>query len=217
MGRARNRAWSWARSDLIGVPVTLLAAGIVLLSILAIYLGPIRGLIFSAPVLIWGLYLTFKRNPEAPDLSDIHRVPEGSRHRVLVIANRGLENPALYDEVSRRAQRAAATELMIIAPVHASSRLRTLADDFDAESRQARERVERALRHLGDRGVHATGHVDEDAEPMSALLDGLREFPADEVMMLPGAESGWEEAETLAERVRQEVGVPVIEADAEDR
>lgn len=88
-------------------------------------------LIFSAPVLIWGLYLTFKRNPEAPDIGDLHRVPEGSR------------------------------------PVYASS--------------------------------------------------GLRELSADEVVMLPGAESGWEEAEALAERVRREVGVPVVEVEAPRR
>jgi hypothetical protein len=46
---------------------------------------------------------------------------------------------------------------------------------------------------------------------MQALLDGLREFPANEVVLIPGAEVGWHEAELLGERIRREVGVPVTE------
>jgi hypothetical protein len=53
--------------------------------------------------------------------------------------------------------------------------------------------------------------VDEEGDPMQALLDGLREFPANEVVMIPGAESGWPEAEALGERIRREVGLPVTE------
>ncbi|MQA73745.1 MAG: hypothetical protein GEU88_05270 [Solirubrobacterales bacterium] len=205
-----NRLRHWMRSDLIGVPVPLLAAGVALVSILAIYLGPVRGIVFSAPVWGAGLYLAIRGARELPDIADIRMRPEGARHRILVVADRGLENPALCDAVCRRADRAA-TDVMVLAPVVASSRLGILTDDFDAEARRARERVEQALCMLRDRGVRATGHVDQDAEPISALVDGLRWFSADEVVMLAGAEPGWDRAGALAERVRREVGVPVVE------
>ncbi|HSJ16623.1 MAG TPA: hypothetical protein VK920_00845 [Solirubrobacterales bacterium] len=45
---------------------------------------------------------------------------------------------------------------------------------------------------------------------MQALLDGLREFQANEIVIVPGAESGWPEAEQLADRIRREVGVPRV-------
>ena len=44
---------------------------------------------------------------------------------------------------------------------------------------------------------------------MQALLDGLRQFPANEVVMIPASERGWGDAEDFAARVRDEAGVPV--------
>lgn len=105
----------------------------------------------------------------------------------LVIANLGVEDSALCEEVCQRAGNSK-TGVMIVAPVEASSSLRVLTDDFDTESGFARARVEKALGTLRERGVRASGHVGEDADPWRALLDGLREFPADEVVMLPGGD-----------------------------
>ena len=48
-------------------------------------------------------------------------------------------------------------------------------------------------------------------QPMTCLIDGLREFPATEVLMLRDGEAGWDDAEQFAEHVRAEIGVPVTE------
>ena len=111
---------------------------------------------------------------------------------MLVVANQGLEDPALCREVCRREERTA-TEVMIVAPVVASSRLRALSDDVDRELELARQRVDAALQTLSAAGVQASGRADI-AEPMDSLLDGLREFPPNEVVMLSGGEARWESA-----------------------
>jgi hypothetical protein len=101
---------------------------------------------------------------------------------------------------------------MVVAPVVASSPLRELADDVDRETDAAQRRLGAALERLRVEGVKAEGRVDI-AHPMDALLDGLREFPPNEVVMLPGGEHGWEDASDLAERVRAETGLPVTAVD----
>lgn len=200
----------WIHSDLVAIPVTLFAVAIVLFSIMAIYLGPIRGIVFSAPV--WGLGIYFAVRPRRrPDrIDDLRGHAPGAHRRILVVGNRGLEDEALCEEVCRRAGGPDA-EVMILAPVRASSTVAVIADDLDAESGRARGRVEEALLEMRRHGVEAGGHVDIDAEPMEAILDGLREYPADEVVLLTGPEAGWSDAEALAERIRREVGVRVTE------
>jgi methylmalonyl-CoA mutase cobalamin-binding subunit len=132
-------------------------------------------------------------------------------HRVLVISNLGLEHAALCAEVCHRGTQAG-TEAMIIAPVVASSRLHKLTDDIGPELGIAQHRLDVALETLKSNGIKATGHA-APGDPMDALLDGLRQFHANEVVMLRGGETGWDEATTFAERVRNEVGLLVTEVD----
>ena len=76
-------------------------------------------------------------------------------HRVLVIANLGLEHPALCAEVCERGARAR-TEAMIIAPAVASSPLHRLFDDVDLELGVAQGRVDAALETLKANGIKAS-------------------------------------------------------------
>ena len=46
---------------------------------------------------------------------------------------------------------------------------------------------------------------------MRCLADGLREFPATEVVLQRGGEAGWEDAERFVDRVSAERGLPVTE------
>ena len=199
----------WLRSDLIGIPVTLLAVGLLALTVGAFFVaGPVAGIVFAIPVLLLVYYFAFRRQPS--DLAGIRKGSDEHSHRVLVVADRGLEHAGLIDEVTRRGE-PAETEVMIVAPVVATSPSHALADDIDSEALSAETRVEGTVQRLEERGVPARGHVDDEGDPMQALLDGLREFRANEVVMVPGAESGWPEAEALAGRIRREVGVPVTE------
>jgi len=62
-------------------------------------------------------------------------------------------------------------------------------------------------------GVKAIGRADT-AHPMDSLMDGLREYPPNEVVMLPDRETNWESAARMAERIRDEVGLPVTTIEA---
>jgi hypothetical protein len=200
---------NWLRSDLIGIPATLAAFALLALTAGAFYVaGPLAGIVFSIPVLLLVYCFAFRRAPS--DLAGIGKGPDQHRHRVLVVADQGLEHPALVEEVTRRGK-LAETEVMIVVPVVASSAPHALADEIDREAGAAERRLEHAMQRLDERGIPARGHVDDEGDPIQALLDGLREFPANEVVMIPGAETGWHEAELLGERIRREVGVPVTE------
>jgi hypothetical protein len=47
-----------------------------------------------------------------------------------------------------------------------------------------------------------------------SLMDGLREYPPNEVVMMPDRETSWDAAAEMASRVREEVGLPVTTIDA---
>jgi hypothetical protein len=206
----RRRVDRWLDSDLVGIPATLYTFGVLAVS-LAVFRfgGPIAGMVVAVALWIPMVLFAIQGQGRAPAALEVGEPTPGPRHRVLVIANQGLEDPALCEEVCRRGDRTA-TEAMILAPVVASSQLGKLADEVDRELELAGRRVSAALQTLSEAGVRASGHADI-AEPMEALLDGLREFPPNEVVMLPGRELGWEAAGTLAERVRAEIGLPVTE------
>jgi|GEM_PF-1145521 len=198
----------WLNSDLVGIPATLYTFAVLAISLAVFRVGgPVAGIVVA--VALWIPMVLFaiqgRGRSSAPLALGTGR--EGPGHRVLVVANEGLEDPALCDEVCRRAGRTA-TEAMIVAPVVASSSLRELADDVDRELAQAGGRVEDAVRKLEAGGVPARGRADI-ADPLESLLDGLREFPPNEVVLLPGGEAGWDGASDLAARVRAETGLPV--------
>jgi hypothetical protein len=204
---------SWLRSDLIGIPVTLLAVALFALTVAAFWVaGPLAGIVFSIPVVLLVYHFAFRR--QGTDLAGIRDGPNGHRHNVLVIADQGLAHPGLVDEVTRRGE-IAETEVRIVAPVVAATTAHALADEIDPEAKVAETRLENAIKRLRDRGIGASGRIDDEGDPWQALLDGLREFPANEVVMIPGAEVGWAEAELLGERIRREVGVPVTELGSE--
>jgi len=208
--RSSRFARTWLHSDLIGIPFTLTLIGILLAS-LAVFkvAGNLGGMMFAVlcALVFGGLF--FLSGGEGEETMDgVEASPEDGAHRVLVIANLGLEEPALCAEVCARGTRAD-TEAMIVAPVVAS-RLRTLTDDNLPAMEIGEARVAVALATLEREGITASGHA-APGEPMNTLLDGLREFHASEVVMLDGGEADWEDASAFAERVRQEVGIRVTE------
>lgn len=200
----------WLDSDLVGIPATIYTFAVLVVSLaLFRYASPIAGVVVAVGLWIPMLVFAIRERGYPPAALDIARRADGSRHRVLVIANQGLEDPALCEEVCRQMGRAG-TEVMIFAPVVASSRLRDLANDVDRELDLTKQRLDAALETLRAAGVRAGGRADI-APPVESLLDGLREFPANEVVMLPGRAGDWEAAGALAERVRSEAGLAVTE------
>ncbi len=201
-------------SDLLGVPITLAFLAIFAAGIGTFYfVGSLGGFVFIVLAgALLGLFLTLEGRNAPETMEGITAGAADGRHRVLVIANAGLDDPALCAEVCQRGTEGE-TEAMIIAPVVASSPLHKLTDDIDSELGIAQERLDSALATLRSSGIAADGHL-EVGDPMHSLLDGLRQFHATEVVMRSGGEAGWEDARTFAERVRNEVGLPVTEVDS---
>ena len=206
----------WIHSDLIGFPVTFAAVAIAAISFsLFLLIGKVGGLFVGKVLFIAGLggllalilLLEGRRGETTEAVAEA--APGDGRDRILVVANEGLESSMLCSELCARGGDGAG-ETMIVAPVVASSALRALADDVDEELRAAQQRVEVAIEVLRRAGVQASGHVDI-GQPMQCLIDGLREFPATEVVMIEGGEHGWKDAERFAERIRTEIALPVRE------
>ena len=74
---------------------------------------------------------------------------------------------------------------------------------------EASDRLAAAVQSLERGGVKATGHVGSH-DPLQAADDGLREFHADEVIFVTGAEddANWLE-EGVVDSARSRYGVPV--------
>ena len=102
-------------------------------------------------------------------------------HRILVVADEGCDGTGLRDEVAYRAGRLP-SEVLIVAPALTTSRLHFLASDFDHEAVEAEERMEALRDALREVGVYAAGRVG-DPNPLTAIEDALREFPADEIVV----------------------------------
>lgn len=207
LNRSKDRAMRWIDSDLVGIPATLYTFGVLAVSLAAFrFVGGFAGVIVAFALWVPMVLFAIQGRGSAPGPLRVS-APTGPRHRVLVIANQGLDDSALCENVCARA-RHADVEAMILAPVVASSRLGDLADDVDEELALAGGRVEVALRTLRAQGVRATGRATV-ADPVEALLDGLGEFPPNEIITMPGSERRWGAADELVGRVRSEVGLPV--------
>ena len=95
--------------------------------------------------------------------------------------------------------------VLVIAPA-LNSRLRRWLSDEDGARRQALERVAAHVEELERSGIHAEGRVG-DADPLLAIADALRTFPADRIMIAAGPHSS-QLAESLAARTRNRFALP---------
>lgn len=206
----------WLDSDLVGIAATAYTFVVLVLAFVVFRVGGgIAGMTVIVAAWIPMVLFAIRGLGRPPARLRVNVPAEGPVHRILVIANQGLEDPALCDEVCRRADRTA-TEAMILAPVVASSRLAELSDDVDREMQVAERRLDSAVRKLRAEGVRAHGRADV-AHPMDSLMDGLREFPPNEIVMLTDHETNWESAAELGDRVRAQTGLPVTEIEPSTR
>jgi len=112
----------------------------------------------------------------------------------------------LREELRRRAD-PDDVQVRVVSPASDVSRLEWLANDEDAARGAAEEKAERTARAAGadvaDAGVG-------DPDPVKAIEDALREWPADEVLVVtpPDEQANWLESDA-AEDARQRFGVPV--------
>jgi nucleotide-binding universal stress UspA family protein len=96
-------------------------------------------------------------------------------------------------------------DVLVVAPA-LNSWLRHWLSDEDTARRRAEERVTAHLERLERGGVHAEGRVG-DADPLLAIADALRTFPADEIVIAAGRCST-RLAEGLTTRARELFALP---------
>jgi hypothetical protein len=133
-----------------------------------------------------------------------HGTP-GRRH-VLVVANETLGGAELRERLlGSDGER---VEVDVLAPV-LSTRVHLVMSDIDRDEARARARLDRSLAWARELGIDAHGEVG-DPSPTTAIEDELRDFGADEVIVVthPRERATWQENGELA-RLRRELDVPV--------
>jgi hypothetical protein len=127
--------------------------------------------------------------------------------RLLVVATAPVEEAVLRDRVREHAGPDA--EVRVVAPASDLSPLEWLATDEDEARGEAAD-----IAHSAERAVQPeAGRVETevgDSDPVQAIEDALRQFPADEVIVVTRTddEAGWLEKDSAA-AASERFGVPV--------
>jgi hypothetical protein len=127
--------------------------------------------------------------------------------RLLVVATVPVEGELLRERV--RAHAGEGAEVRIVAPASDLSPLEWLATDEDEAREEAAEIATRAERAVEPEARAVETEVG-DPDPVQAIEDALRQFPAEEVIVVtrPGDKAGWLEQDS-AEEASERFGVPV--------
>jgi hypothetical protein len=127
--------------------------------------------------------------------------------RLLVVAIAPVEEALLRDRLREHAGPDA--EVRVVAPASDLSPLQWLASDEDEARGEAAEIAREAEKAAEPEAGHVEAGVG-DVDPVQAIEDALRQFPADEVLVVtrPGDEANWLEQDT-AEGASERFGVPL--------
>ena len=150
-----------------------------------------------------GLYMRSEPRIREPAIWERGR---DDRRRILVVANETVAGAALRDEIVHRAGESA--EVLVVAPA-LNSRLRHWTSDEDRARAEAQARLDASLAALAEAGVEADGRVGDD-DPVQAVDDALRTFPADELIVSthPPGRSNWLEKD-IVRILRERYGCPI--------
>jgi hypothetical protein len=169
--------------------------------------GPALGTALGALAVAVLLFVVARMRPERS--IEVAASPD-ARHRLLVVALVAIEEPAAAAAVARAA--VPGGDVLVLAPAF-NRALDHWADDLDRAREQAQQRLVLTLGTLAAAGVEARGAVG-DADPVQAVEDTLREFSADEAVLVAApVEAKGAGARTLAElRARLELPLRLVEA-----
>jgi hypothetical protein len=132
--------------------------------------------------------------------------------RVLLIATDELTGGDLLGTLGRQlggSQGDGPAGVIVIAPAVERTPLRHALGDVDAASREAKRRLETSLAELRGAGISALGEVG-DSDPLIAAKDALRQYPADEILIVAHSDdqARWFE-DGLFERAQEELYPPL--------
>jgi hypothetical protein len=194
------------RDEASAFQVVLITLGGAVLVVVAAWINTWLGLAVFIVLLGAALWAIrgglMQRPPQAHVVRD-----DGPLHRILVIANETVGGDELLTLLGRKAE-GVDEEMLLVCPA-LNSRVRTWTSDEDPARAQAQDRLDASLARLAAAGVSARGEIG-DGDPLQALEDALREFPADEIVVSthPPGRSHWLE-QGVVEQARQRYDVPV--------
>jgi hypothetical protein len=123
--------------------------------------------------------------------------------RLLVVTTVPVEDELLRARV-RQHSGSEDAEVRVVAPASDVSPLEWLASDEDEARAEAAEVAERSARAVAPEAKATEAEVG-DVDPAQAIEDALREFPADELIVVTraGEEAGWLEKDVGAEALER--------------
>jgi hypothetical protein len=169
--------------------------------------GNFAALIFIVIVAATGAFVGWRYDRRGP--VEVPAGPSDRRRRVLVVANEGRGGDRIAEALAEGDEDASRRVVKIVVPALAGP-VQRLASDTDEETDRAGADVASLIERLRGVAGEVSGEVG-DSDPRLALEDGLRTFPADEVIV---AHPATEEADSLEERAAEraeDVPVPVRE------
>jgi hypothetical protein len=135
--------------------------------------------------------------------------------RILVVTTAPVEGESLRQRVRAHAE-GEDVELRVVATASDLSPLDWLATDEDAARREAAERAAHVEEAVAPEAEGVEAEVG-DTDPVQAIEDALRTFPADELLLVtrPDDDAGWLEEGSAAEALAR-FSVPVTHLVVED-
>jgi GABA permease len=202
----------------MAIPLVLVILGVLFLLFWAASVGLWAWLLVGAVGVVVCTFLGMRlaksrHNPVLRDTPPAAQAPsDPSVHKVLVIADDISSPDALQAAISERAD-GNAVEAFVIAPA-LGSRLDRWTGDQEGYDK-ATEHLDGTLRVLAEIGVQARGRIGSK-DPIQAADDGLREFPAHQLVLAvhPADDQKWlEEGAVDAARERYDLPVTLIVVD----
>lgn len=136
--------------------------------------------------------------------------PNDDVHRILVVANERFRATDFLEELRRHMKvPEARVAVFVVAPALAHSGVDHEMANFDVPIAEAQRRLDWIVDELKGVGIDAVGHVG-DGDPITAVGDGLREYPADEIIVVSHVDSQRAYAEKdLWDRLKLDFRLPI--------
>lgn len=168
--------------------------------------GPALGVALGFLAVVTIVWLAVRRPPRGP--IETARADDDRRH-LLVVLSRELDDPAAVGRIAeayRAEQAGSGAEVLVLAPAK-SRALDRWATDLGPARDEAQRKLVLSVALLGKADVEAAAAVgDEDL--VQAVEDRLREFPADEVILVTGPPGEDPEGSRAAVELRERLNQP---------
>jgi hypothetical protein len=206
MGNGK-RSWEFAAIPIVAVMLGALAI-IFWAADAGVWAWIVLGIVALLALVAWTLAYMRRPHHLAPGPPPAQRHVEDGIRRVLVIADDDCPPPALGAALAESGD-VAGTAVFVVAPALGSRTARWTGDDH--AYREAQQHLDATITALSSLGVDVRGHIGSH-DPLQAADDGLREFPADEIVFAvhPATDANWLE-QGVVDQARERYSVPVKE------